>query len=207
VRVLSFSANLAQDWVDLCQTVLDRLKEENSALLQRLPALEASGIHNTSSAPSAVASTNTGESRSTTGLVPRTGWATVFQEKAQLEEELCQKEKRMLRLRWIFTAKTAGFLEALLAMLGIKVAFYDSGRVPVTSQYGLGTAFVFHAPRGTGKDGNTGVSRMQLVTRGEGGPAGIATVGIGSRSSRLYLASWRVSRSNATISGSGNENG
>jgi mitotic spindle assembly checkpoint protein MAD1 len=35
-------------------------------------------------------------------LVPRAGWAAVCQENVQLEEELRQKEKRMLRLREVF---------------------------------------------------------------------------------------------------------
>jgi hypothetical protein len=45
VRVLSLSANPAQDWADLRQAALGRLKEENAMLLLRLSALEASGTH------------------------------------------------------------------------------------------------------------------------------------------------------------------
>jgi mitotic spindle assembly checkpoint protein MAD1 len=172
VRVLSLCANPAQDWADLRQAALDRLKEENAALLQRLSVLEASGAHSASSASDAAATTsNADESSTPTELVPRASWAAVCQEKTQLEEELRQKEKRMLRLRQVFAAKTTEFREALSAILGIKVAFYDNGQVRVTSQYDLGAAFVFQpAPRGAGKDGNTGAARMQLVAQGEGGP-------------------------------------
>jgi mitotic spindle assembly checkpoint protein MAD1 len=105
--------------------------------------------------------------------VPRASWAAVCQAKAQLEDELRQKEKRMLRLRQVFAAKTAEFREALSAILGVKVAFYDNGQVQVTSQYDLGTAFVFQpAPRDAAKDSvgnNSGAPRMQLVAQGEGG--------------------------------------
>jgi mitotic spindle assembly checkpoint protein MAD1 len=74
-------------------------------------------------------------------------------------------------------AKTAEFREALSAILGVKVAFYDNGQVRVTSQYDLGTVFVFQpAPRdpatkggGGGSGGSSGAERMQLVVQGEGG--------------------------------------
>jgi mitotic spindle assembly checkpoint protein MAD1 len=168
VRVLSLCANPAQDWADLRQAALDRLKEENTALLQRLCALEASGTH--SVPPAADGSSTASE------LVPRASWGAVCEEKAQLEDELRQKEKRMPRLRQVFAAKTAEFREALSAILGVKVAFYDNGQVRVTSQYDLGAAFVFQpAPRdaakdGTGGGGGSGAARMQLVAQGEGGP-------------------------------------
>ena len=116
-----------------------------------------------------------------TELIPRTSWAAVCQERAQLKDELCQKEKRMLCLRQVFTAKTAEFREVLSAILGIKVAFYNNGQVWVTSQYDLGAAFVFRpAPRDATKDSvgnNLGAARMQLVSQGEGRrAAGTATV-------------------------------
>ena len=158
VRVLSLSANPAQEWADLRQAALDRLKEENAALLHRLSTLSSS-----SSDPNPTTPTTTEEG----SLVPRASWLAVCEEKAQLEDELRQKEKRMLRLRQVFAAKTAEFREALSAILGVKVAFYDNGQVRVTSQYDLGAAFVFQ-PTGGGAGG--GGARMQLVAQGEGGP-------------------------------------
>jgi len=59
----------------------------------------------------------------TTELVPCASSAAVCQEKAQLEDELRQKEKRMLHLRQVYTAKTAEFRETLSAILGVNVAF------------------------------------------------------------------------------------
>ncbi|KAH9987053.1 spindle assembly checkpoint component Mad1 [Russula vinacea] len=143
VRVLSLSANPAQEWADLRQAALDRLKEENAALLHRLSTLSSS-----SSNPNPTTPTTTEEG----SLVPRASWLA---------------EKRMLRLRQVFAAKTAEFREALSAILGVKVAFYDNGQVRVTSQYDLGAAFVFQ-PTGGGAGG--GGARMQLVAQGEGGP-------------------------------------
>jgi mitotic spindle assembly checkpoint protein MAD1 len=98
VRVLSLCANPAQDWADLRQAALDRLKEENAALLQRLSALETSGTHSVPPTADAMADGFSTLSE----LVPRASWAAVCQEKAQLEDELRQKVKRMLRLRQVF---------------------------------------------------------------------------------------------------------
>jgi len=58
--------------------------------------------------------------------VPRASWLAVCEQKAQLENEVRQKEKRMLRLRQVFAAKSAEFREALSAILGVKIAFYDN---------------------------------------------------------------------------------
>ena len=77
--------------------------------------------------------------------MPRASWAAVCQETARLEDELRQKEKRMLRLRQVFAAKTAESRETLSAILGVKVAFSDNGQVRVKLQYDLGAAFVFSA--------------------------------------------------------------
>ena len=168
VRVLSLSANPAQEWADLRQAALDRLKEENAALLQRLSTISTS---NPNSDPSPDPNANTANTTAKTKeeeLVPRASWLAVCEQKEQLEDELRQKEKRMLRLRQVFTAKTAEFREALSAILGVKLAFYDNGQVRVTSQYDLGAAFVFQPAKASG-EGGTG-ARMQLVAQGEGGP-------------------------------------
>src|SRR6266403_957084 len=67
VRVLSLSANPAQEWADLRQAALDRLKEENAALLQRLSTLSSSSISNPN--PDSSINTNTTEKRAEEELV------------------------------------------------------------------------------------------------------------------------------------------
>jgi mitotic spindle assembly checkpoint protein MAD1 len=169
VRVLSLSMNPAQEWADLRQAALDRLKEENAALLQRLSTLSSSSTSN----PDPDTSTNAGATAKTEeeALVPRASWLAVCEQKAQLEDEIRQKEKRMLRLRQVFTAKTAEFREALSAILGVKLAFYDNGQIRVTSQYDLGAAFVFQPAKASASGEGAGAgARMQLVAQGEGGP-------------------------------------
>ncbi|KAH8978120.1 MAD-domain-containing protein [Lactarius hatsudake] len=149
VRVLSLCENPAQNWTDLRQAALDRLKSENACAPP---------------APLRARPPPNDEEQ----LVPRASWAAVCEEKAQLEAELKQRDKRMLRLRQVFAGKTAEFREALSAILGVKLAFYDNGQVRVTSQYDLGAAFVFQpAPKDGGGGGG---ARMQLVAQGEGGP-------------------------------------
>ena len=164
IRVLSLCENPAQNWADLRQAALDRLKSENTALLQRLSTLGPTTATITDVKPASSAHEEQQQQ-----LVPRASWVAVCEEKAQLEAELKQRDKRMLRLRQVFAAKTAEFREALSAILGVKLAFYDNGQVRVTSQYDLGAAFVFQPAPKDGAGGGGG-ARMQLVAQGEGGP-------------------------------------
>ncbi|KAF9466670.1 spindle assembly checkpoint component Mad1 [Collybia nuda] len=152
VRVLSMKDNPEQQWVDLRQAVMDRLKGENEALMKRLKDLEENG---TSTTP------RQGHSEE---LVPRESWELVTREKAELEDIVQQKEKRLLRLQQVFTSKSAEFREAIASILGLKLAFYPNGQVRVTSVYDLCASFVFQP---TSKSEG---AKMQLVAQGEGGP-------------------------------------
>ncbi|KAG9312696.1 mitotic checkpoint protein-domain-containing protein [Chiua virens] len=129
MRVLCLHDNPAQQWSDLRQSVMDRLKGENEALIKRLRDLEQSGVQ---------AETSRGEE-----LVPRESWEVLRKEKEELEEVVKQKEKRLLRLQQVFTAKSAEFREAIASILGLKLAFYPNGQVRVTSVYDLSASFVF----------------------------------------------------------------
>ncbi|KAA1478539.1 hypothetical protein DENSPDRAFT_861875 [Dentipellis sp. KUC8613] len=143
-------------WADLRQEVMDRLKGENEALLKQLKELEASGAN---------AMTNAAPAEE---LVPRESYERVRKEKRELEEVVKQKEKRLLQLQQVFTAKSAEFREAIASIMGVKLAFYPNGQVRVTSQYDLGASFVFQPERNPAASGGGG--RMQLVVQGEGGP-------------------------------------
>jgi mitotic spindle assembly checkpoint protein MAD1 len=87
VRVLSLKQNPAQEWSDLRQAVMDRLKGENEALIKRLKELEEGGHR---------AGEGVGDD-----LVPRQSWEVVNKEKTELEEVVKQKEKRLLRLQQV----------------------------------------------------------------------------------------------------------
>ncbi|TFK81214.1 MAD-domain-containing protein [Polyporus arcularius HHB13444] len=152
VRVLSLRDNPAQQWEDLSKAAMDRLRSENEALMKRLQELEESGVR------------GAGQDPNTEELVPRASWVAVNDDKLRLQEELKQKEKRLLRLQQVFAAKSAEFREAIASILGVKLAFYPNGQVRVTSQYDLNAAFVFQP---NGQRENT---KMQLVAQGDGGP-------------------------------------
>ena len=93
IRILSLKDNPAQQWSDLRQEVMDRLKGENEALINRLKELEDSGA---GQAAAAKRGDGPGED-----LVPRRSWEVVNQEKHELEEVVKQKEKRLLRLQQV----------------------------------------------------------------------------------------------------------
>lgn len=159
VRILQLKENPLQDWVDLRQSAMDRLKGENEALIKRLKELEESGIKG------AAVSAQPGEE-----LVPRESWELVSKEKSDLEELVAQKEKRLLRLQQIFQSKSAEFREAIASILGVKLAFYPNGQVRVTSLYDLNASFVFSPEKGASG------ANMQLVAQGEGAPEEIQSL-------------------------------
>lgn len=159
MRVLCLRDNPAQQWNDFRQSVVDRLKSENEALIKRLRELEGCR---------ALGQSVASESLKSEALIPRESWDVLDKEKKELEEVVKQKEKRLLRLQQVFTAKSAEFREAITSLLGFKLAFYPNGQVRMTSIYDLSASFVFQPPNKTNADGND--ARLQLVAQGEGGP-------------------------------------
>jgi mitotic spindle assembly checkpoint protein MAD1 len=89
VRVLSLRDNPEQQWVDLRQAAMDRLKGENEALMRRLKELEESGVM------------GGGDGKGGEELVPRESWELVNKERSELEDVVKQKEKRLLRLQQV----------------------------------------------------------------------------------------------------------
>lgn len=88
-RVLCLRDNPASQWEDLSRKAMDRLKEENQALLARLKALDDNGIRSAGGVAE--------------DLVPRESLNVIQREKEELEESLKQKEKRLVRLRQVCT--------------------------------------------------------------------------------------------------------
>lgn len=156
MRVVCLRDNPAQQWKDLRQSVLDRLKNENDALIRRLRELESK-----TTVVESEALISKGDD-----LIPKESWDVLDNEKKELEEMVKQKEKRLLRLQQVFAAKSAEFREAITSILGFKLAFYPNGQVRLTSIYDLSASFVFQPQNQGHADG----ARMQLVAQGEGGP-------------------------------------
>lgn len=93
-RILSLRQNPAQQWADSRKEVLDRLKSENEALLERLRVLTENGQR--------VQTEGTGdEAREREDHIPKESWETLSFETQELREQVNQKEKRLLRLQQV----------------------------------------------------------------------------------------------------------
>lgn len=84
VRVLAMKESPDQQWLDLRQAAMDRLRGENEALLMRLRDLESSGAVAGSSSQS---------------MVPRESYEHLEVANKELEEQVRQKEKSRKRLQ------------------------------------------------------------------------------------------------------------
>jgi len=100
------------------------------------------------------------------GVIRRESFDLLSSTNQSLQDQLAQKEKRLLRLQQVFQSKSAEFREAIASILGVKLAFYPNGQVRVTSMFDLSASFVFQPAKG----GQGGEMKMQLVAQGEGGP-------------------------------------
>ena len=89
MRILTLRDNPAQQWEDLSKAAMDRLKNENEALLTRLKELEDSGAR------------GGGGDEGKKDLVPRASLEAANAEKAKLDDELKMKEKRLQRLQQV----------------------------------------------------------------------------------------------------------
>lgn len=91
VRVLSLRDNPASQWEDLSRKALERVKDENEALLKRLKELEESGVRGQAG----------NDQQRDEELVPRKSWEVLNERNEELQDELKQKDKRLLRLRQV----------------------------------------------------------------------------------------------------------
>lgn len=162
VRVLSLKDNPEQEWFDLRQKTMDKLKEENEALMKRLRDVEERLKDQPSRAAAAPNSSldqnpNSG-SDSDASLVPRASYDLMQSQHTALLSQIEQKEKRLLRLQQVFTSKSQEFREAIASVLGLKLAFYPNGQVRVTSVFDLSASFVFQPGQSAGGAGEFATS-------------------------------------------------
>ncbi|KAJ7248642.1 spindle assembly checkpoint component Mad1 [Mycena haematopus] len=157
IRVLSFKDTpelLLRDNPETRQSEMDRVKEENAALIHRIEELQRGGAR-AESATDANAH-----------FIPKESWDAVCKERDELQGMVKQKETRLKRLKEVFSSKAEEFKESIAALLGVKLAFFPSGQVRVTSLYDLSATFVFKPAAFGGGSTNA----MQLMAQGEGGP-------------------------------------
>ncbi|OAX84367.1 hypothetical protein ACJ72_01259 [Emergomyces africanus] len=79
--------------------------------------------------------------RSNAKVVPLSALESKELELREMEKTVAEKEKRMRRLKEIWTAKSSEFREAVASVLGYKLDFLPNGRVRVTSMFHLSPAY------------------------------------------------------------------
>ncbi|KAI5291484.1 coiled-coil domain-containing protein mad1 [Ascosphaera aggregata] len=117
-RVLELKNNPTAEHEKVKQSTLNTLKAENRDLIAQLR-----GKHHLLKA------------------VPLSSIESVKLEMKELERTVFEKEKRMRRLKEIWTAKSSEFREAVASLLGYKLDFLPNGRVRVTSMFHLSPAY------------------------------------------------------------------
>lgn len=93
-------------------------------------------------------------------------------EMQEMERTVADKEKRMRRLKEIWTAKSSEFREAVASLLGFKLDFLPNGRVRVTSMFHLSSAYRHgdsDAPSDSGPGSMGNGEENSIVFDGENG--------------------------------------
>jgi len=164
---------------------LDALKKENEDLLKRLDELNAELSKAVAAASAGKAAEGEGDEAAAAApaegtkddaaaaaLVPRQVVENYKKEIQDLQVSIKQKDKSMLRLKQVFTAKATEFREVVQSLFGYKIRFLENGKVKLSSVYALsskgrGTNIIFQS-----NSDNT--AKMQLLLGddddGEGGP-------------------------------------
>jgi mitotic spindle assembly checkpoint protein MAD1 len=117
-RVLELRDNPTSQVEQIKMTTLTTLQTENRDLLAQLRG-ERTGAK----------------------VVPVSAVESIKLEMQDMERTVADKEKRMRRLKEIWTAKSSEFREAVASLLGFKLDFLPNGRVRVTSMFHLSSAY------------------------------------------------------------------
>ena len=117
-RVLELRDNPTAEVEKVKMSTLTTLRSENQALLAQLR-----GEH------------------TDVKSVPVSSLESLKLEMQDMDRVVADKEKRMRRLKEIWTAKSSEFREAVASLLGFKLDFLPNGRVRVTSMFHLSSAY------------------------------------------------------------------
>ncbi|EGD94765.1 spindle assembly checkpoint component mad1 [Trichophyton tonsurans CBS 112818] len=128
-RILEFRDNPTAQAEKIKTTTLKTLKAENVDLLNQIRG-----------------------SRANIKSVPASVLESMKLELKEAEKAVAEKDKRIRRLKEIWTAKSSEFREAVASILGYKLDFMPNGRVRVTSMFHLSPAYR-HGDAGGSADG------------------------------------------------------
>lgn len=112
-RVLELRSNPTADAEGLKLSTLKTLREENRDLLRQARGDDLQGVK----------------------VVPISALDSLKLDLVEMEKVVAEKEKRMRRLREIWTDKAAEFRDVIASVLGYKVNFLPNGKVRVTNVY------------------------------------------------------------------------
>ncbi|EEP82363.1 conserved hypothetical protein [Uncinocarpus reesii 1704] len=117
-RILELRSNPTSDFENLKLSTLATLRAENRELLKQLRG-EKDNIK----------------------WAPASAVDSLQLELQETKKQIADKEKRIRRLKEIWTAKSSEFREAVASILGYKLDFMPNGRVRVTSMFHLSAAY------------------------------------------------------------------
>lgn len=131
-RVLELKANPTANTETIKLSTIRTLREANAQLLTQL------------------------QGQSNAKSVPSTTLQSAQDELSEARQQIASLEKKTLRLKQIWSAKSLEFREAVASILGWKLDFMPNGRVKVTSMFKLGdddgeNSIVFDGENGTMK--------------------------------------------------------
>ncbi|MCJ1357131.1 MAG: coiled-coil domain-containing protein mad1 [Icmadophila ericetorum] len=146
-RIISLRSNSTSDFEALKLNTITTLRAENKALLAQL-----------SGEPHAAK------------VVPTSTAESMKLEIQELEKTVADREKRMDRLKKIWTLKSLEFREAVASLLGWKMDFMPNGRFKMTSIYNAGGAALTGAPTdGDGAGDGEKKEEKYIIFDGEAG--------------------------------------
>ena len=149
-RILEFRQNPTAEAEKIKMSTLTTLRDENRDLLKQLRSGDAD-----------------------VKVVPASTLDSMKVEMGEMEKLVGEKDKRMRRLKEIWTAKSSEFREAVASILGYKLDFMPNGRVRVTSMFHLSPAYRHGDPsaasdsRGPGSMGDD--EENSIIFDGENG--------------------------------------
>ncbi|GAC95923.1 M protein repeat protein [Pseudozyma hubeiensis SY62] len=148
-RCLVLASNPVSNDLDVRRKTMEALKAENASLLSRVEELSALVSTSSSSGPTS----------SSQALIPQSVVDNLRADLSALQVSIESKDKAMLRLKQVFSAKANEFREAIQSLFGYKVKFLENGKVKLTSTHNRSsnsTSLVFESEGGN-------VGRMKLM--------------------------------------------